>query len=89
MDIPKLDGSLRPMGIPTIEDRIAQMLVKQLLEPELEKVFHPDSYGYRLGKSAIDAVRRAKQRCRNRIWVVDLDIKGFFKNINHEHLLKD
>ncbi|AWF80773.1 group II intron reverse transcriptase/maturase [Microbulbifer sp. A4B17] len=88
VDIPKLDGSLRPLGIPTIEDRIAQMVVKQLLEPELEKVFHPDSYGYRPGKSAIDAVRRARQRCWDRIWVVDLDIKGFFDNINHELLLK-
>jgi len=88
VDIPKLDGSLRPLGIPTIEDRIAQMVVKQQLEPKLEKIFHPDSYGYRPNKSAIDAVRQAEKRCQDRMWVVDLDIKGFFENIDHSLLLK-
>jgi len=83
-----MDGSLRPLGIPTVEDRIAQMVVKQLLEPELECVFHPDSYGYRPNRSAIDAVRQARQRCWDRMWVVDLDIKGFFDNIDHTLLLK-
>ena len=79
---------MRPLGIPTVEDRIAQMVVKQWLEPKLERIFHPDSYGYRPGRSAIDAVRCAKQRCLDRIWVVDLDIKGFFDNIDHNLLLK-
>lgn len=88
VEIPKADGSLRPLGIPTVEDRIAQMVVKQLLEPELENVFHPDSYGYRPNKSAIDAVRQARQRCRDRMWVVDLDIKNFFDTIDHTLLLK-
>jgi RNA-directed DNA polymerase len=88
VEIPKQDGSLRPLGIPTVEDRIAQMVVKRLLEPELERVFHPDSYGYRPNKSAIDAVRQARQRCRDRVWVVDLDIKGFFDTIDHSLLLK-
>lgn len=88
VDIPKLDGSLRPLGIPTVEDRIAQMVVKQLLEPELERVFHPASYGYRPNKSAIDAVRQARQRCWERPWVVELDIEGFFDNIDHTLLLK-
>lgn len=88
VEIPKQDGSLRPLGIPTVEDRIAQMVVKQLLEPEFEQVFHPDSYGYRPRKSAIDAVRQARQRCWKRGWVVDLDIKGFFDNIDHTLLLR-
>ena len=79
---------MRALGIPTLEDRIAQMVVKQQLEPKLEKVFHPDSYGYRPNKSAIDAVRKARQRCWDRMWVVDLDIKGFFDNIDHTLLLK-
>lgn len=88
VEIPKRDGRLRPLGIPTVEDRIAQMVVKQQLEPELERVFHPDSYGYRPRKSAIEAVRQARQRCWERPWVVDLDIEGFFDNIDHALLLK-
>ena len=88
VEIPKLDGSLRPLGIPTVEDRIAQMVVKELLEPALEKVFHSDSYGYRPNKSAIDAVRQTRQRCRDRMWVVEVDIKDFFDTIDHALLLK-
>lgn len=88
VEIPKQDGSLRPLGIPTLEDRIAQMVVKQQIESTLEKVFHPDSYGYRPNRSAIDAVRQTRQRCRDRMWVVDLDIKGFFDNLDHQLLLK-
>ncbi len=67
VEIPKQDGSLRPLGIPTVEDRVAQMVVKRLVEPEVERVFHPDSYGYRPNKSAIDAVRQAPhESCRTR-----------------------
>jgi len=88
VEIPKADGNLRPLGIPTVEDRIAQKVVKQMLEPELEKVFHPDSYAYRPNKSAIDAVRQARQRCWRIDWVVDVDIRGFFDNLNHDLLLK-
>ncbi len=65
------------MGIPTVGDRVAQMVAKQFLEPLVEPVFHPDSYGYRPGKSALDAVGQARQRCWHYDWVVDLDIKGF------------
>jgi len=78
VEIPKGQGGTRPLGIPTVADRIAQMVVKIYLEPLLEPHFHPDSYGYRPGKSALDAVGTARQRCWRRDWVIDLDIKGFF-----------
>lgn len=88
VDIPKGDGKTRPLGIPTVADRIAQMVVRQRLEPLLEPVFHKDSYGYRPGRSAHDALRVARSRCWQRPWVLDLDIKGFFDNIDHDLLMK-
>jgi RNA-directed DNA polymerase len=88
VDIPKANGGTRSLGIPTVADRIAQEVVRRYLEPVLEPVFHADSYGYRSGRSAIDAVRTARQRCWRYDWVVDIDIKGFFDNIDHGLLLK-
>ena len=88
VEIPKSDGKIRPLGIPTVADRVAQMVIKQQLEPKLEKVFHQDSYGYRPNKSAIDALKQARTRCWRNDWVLDLDIKGFFDNINHELMMK-
>lgn len=88
VEIPKSDGGVRPLGIPTVADRIAQMVIKQVLEPVLEPVFHDDSYGYRPGKSAHHAIAQARKRCWKYAWVVDLDIKGFFDNIDHDLLLK-
>lgn len=88
VEIPKGGGRMRPLGIPTVADRVAQQVVKQHLEPELEKHFHPDSYGYRPGKSALDAVGRARKNCWRYDWVLDLDIKGFFDNIDHDLLMK-
>ena len=64
------------------------MVVKRYLEPLLEPIFHEDSYGYRPGKSAIQAVGKARQRCWRRDWVLDLDIKGFFDNIDHALLIR-
>ena len=86
--IPKADGGERKLGIPTVSDRIAQMVVKLRLEPEVDHLFHVDSYGYRPEKSALDAVGQARQRCWRNDWVVDLDIKGFFDNIDHELLMR-
>jgi retron-type reverse transcriptase len=63
VEIPKDNGGIRPLGIPTVADRIAQMVAKRRLEPDLEKCFHPDSYGYRSGKSAVEAVGVARKRC--------------------------
>jgi len=88
VDIPKDDGRMRPLGIPTVADRIAQTVVKRYLEPILEEYFHPDSYGYRPGKSAIEAVGTARQRCWRYGWVLDLDIKGFFDSIDQGLLLR-
>ena len=88
VEIPKAGGGMRPLGIPTVTDRIAQMVVKLHIEPELEKHFHPSSYGYRPGKSAHQALRAAKQRCGRRAWVLDMDIKGFFDAIDHDLLMR-
>ena len=88
VEIPKSDGRKRKLGIPTVSDRIAQMVVKIYLEPKLEPYFYPDSYGYRPGKSAIQAVGVTRQRCWRYDWVVDLDIKGFFDNLDHKRLMK-
>ena len=88
VEIPKADGGIRPLGIPTVADRIAQMVVKMQIEPELERHFHPDSYGYRPNKSAHQAVESVKERCWQRAWVLDMDIKGFFDAIDHQLLMK-
>jgi len=86
--IPKASGGKRPLGIPTVSDRIAQMVVKLKLEPEIEPHFHVDSYGYRPNKSAIEAVGITRKRCWRYDWVVDMDIKGFFDNLDHELLMR-
>ena len=88
VSIPKKTGGERILGVPTISDRIAQMVVKQMIEPELEPIFLPDSYGYRPGKSALDAVSVTRQRCWKHDWVLEFDIKGLFDNIDFELLMK-
>jgi RNA-directed DNA polymerase len=88
VEIPKQDGGLRPLGIPTVTDRIAQMVVKMTLEPILEPHFHADSYGYRPNKSAIEAVGMTRKRCWRYDWVIDIDIKGFFDNLDYELMMR-
>lgn len=88
VEIPKSDNKVRRLGIPTISDRIAQMVAKMYLEPKVEPHFHPGSYGYRPGKSAHDAIGTARVRCWRRDWCIDLDIKGFFDNLDHELVMK-
>lgn len=86
--IPKANGGERKLGIPTVSDRVAQTVVKMQLEAVVEKEFHPDSYGYRPGKSAIEAVGTARKRCWSYDWVIDLDVKGFFDNLDHDLVLR-
>jgi group II intron reverse transcriptase/maturase len=88
VEIPKASGGTRPLGIPTVADRIAQTVVKKVLEPEVEPKFHPDSYGYRPNRSAHDAVAVARQRCWDASWVVDLDIKSFFDSLDHDLVMR-
>ncbi|MGB8716929.1 MAG: reverse transcriptase domain-containing protein, partial [Rhodanobacteraceae bacterium] len=88
MAIPKKSGGVRMLGVPTVADRVAQTVVKMVLEPVLEPVFHPDSYGYRPGRSALDAVARVRRRCWDYDWVIEFDIKGLFDNIDHALLMR-
>jgi RNA-directed DNA polymerase len=88
VDIPKSDGSKRTLGIPTVEDRIAQQVVKDVLEPRMEIMFHTDSYGYRPQVGAHDAFAQCRLRCFKYPYVIDLDIKGFFDNIEHDLMLE-
>lgn len=78
VEIPKKDGKIRKLGIPTISDRIGQMVVKMYLEPRLEKEFSSSSFGYRPNKSAHQALEQVRKNCWETDWVIDLDIKGFF-----------
>ena len=87
VEIPKKDGKVRKLGIPTIGDRVAQMVVKEYLEARFEKIFSPNSYGYRPDRNAHQALEKVRQNYRKTDWVIDLDIKGFFDNIDHERLM--
>ncbi|HTX77989.1 MAG TPA: group II intron reverse transcriptase/maturase [Terracidiphilus sp.] len=88
VSIPKKSGGERILGVPTVADRVAQMVVKQVMEPILDPIFLADSYGYRPNRSALDAVGATRQRCWKYDWVLEFDIKGLFDNIDHELLLR-
>ena len=86
--IPKKSGGERILGVPTVADRVAQMVVKQVIEPILDSIFLADSYGYRPNKSALDAVGVTRERCWRYDWVLEFDIRGLFDNIDHDLLLR-
>ena len=86
--IPKKNGGERILGVPTVGDRVAQTVVKQMIEPGLDKIFLADSYGYRPDKSALDAVGVTRERCWKYDWVLEFDIKGLFDNIDHSLLMR-
>jgi len=86
--IPKDSGKTRPLGIPTVSDRIAQQVIKMYIEPRLEAEFMDNSYGYRPNKSAHQAIKEVQKKVRKYSWVIDLDIQEFFENVNHKLLLK-
>jgi RNA-directed DNA polymerase len=88
VEIPKAKGGTRKLGIPTVADRIGQTVVKQIIEPELDPMFHPDSFGYRPGRSAKQAIAITRRRCWQYAWVVEFDIKGAFDQIDHDLLMK-
>lgn len=88
VEIAKKTGGTRRLGIPTIEDRIAQMAARMYVEPAVEPIFHENSYGYRPNKSALDAVGKARERCWKYDYVIELDVKGLFDNIDHELLMR-
>ena len=86
--IPKSDGRERVLGIPTVSDRIAQGAVKRYMEARLDPIFHPDSYGYRPGKSAHQALQQCAKRCWQRGWVLEVDISAFFDTVRHDLVIK-
>ena len=89
VEIPKAGGAgVRVLGVPTVADRVAQTVARMYLEPKVEPIFHPDSYGYRPKKSALDAIGTCRQRCWRADWVIDLDIKAFFDNVPWDLILK-
>lgn len=88
VEIPKAKGGTRKLGIPTVSDRVAQSVVKLMIEPTLDPIFHDDSYGYRPGKSAKQAVAVTRKRCWKYDWVVEFDIKAAFDQIDHALLMK-
>jgi RNA-directed DNA polymerase len=88
VEIPKRDGGVRELGIPTVGDRVAQAVVAMHLGPITERRFHPDSYGYRPGRSAHEAVEQARQRCWHYAWALDLDIRSFFDSLDHSLMMR-
>ena len=89
VEIPKAGGrGVRILGVPTVADRIAQTVAAMYLEQVVEPIFHPDSYGYRPGRSALDAVGKCRERCWRNDWVIDLDVQAFFDSVDHALLLR-
>jgi RNA-directed DNA polymerase len=88
VEIPKSGGGTRMLGVPTVADRVAQTVVALALEARTESIFHDDSYGYRPGRSALQAVERCRERCWKKDWVLDLDVQKFFDSVDHRLMVK-
>lgn len=88
VNIPKGNGKMRNLGIPTVRDRVAQTVIKELVEPRIDRQFCKESYGCRPNKSAHQALDEVRKNCWKRAWVIDLDIKDYFNTIDHELLMK-
>ena len=89
VEIPKPHGGgVRVLGVPTVADRIAQTVVARRLEAKVEPIFHPDSFGYRPGRSALDAVAACRERCWRRDWIIDLDVQKFFDSVPWDLVIK-
>jgi group II intron reverse transcriptase/maturase len=89
VEIPKPHGGgTRMLGVPTVADRIAQTVAALQLEPRMESIFHDDSYGYRPGRSPLDAVAKCRERCWKKDWVLDLDVEKFFDSVDHDLMVK-
>ena len=88
VEIPKKNGKIRLLGIPTVADRIAQMTIKLKFEPIVERKFLPNSFGYRKGKSALQAIELTRKRCWSKDWILEFDIVGLFDNLDHKLLMK-
>ena len=89
VEIPKPHGGgTRMLGVPTVADRVAQTVAALALEPRMESIFHPDSYGYRPGRGALDAVAKCRERCWKKDWIIDLDVQKFFDTVDHGLMVK-
>ena len=89
VEIPKDHGAgIRVLGVPNVADRVAQTAAAMVLEARLEPIFHTDSYGYRPGRSAHDALAVTRQRCFDKPWVLDMDIRAFFDSVPHDLMMK-
>jgi RNA-directed DNA polymerase len=88
VEIPKHGGGTRILGVPTVADRVAQTVAALALEPRTESIFHPDSYGYRPRRGALDAVAKCRERCWKKDWVIDLDVRKFFDSVDHDLMVK-
>jgi RNA-directed DNA polymerase len=88
VEIPKASGGMRVLGVPTVADRVAQTVAALALEPRTEAIFHDDSYGYRRERGALDAVAKCRQRCWEKDWVIDLDVRKFFDSVPWDLMVK-
>ena len=88
VEIPKASGGTRVLGVPCVGDRVAQTVAALALESRTESIFHEDSYGYRPRRGALDAVAQCRQRCWDKDWIIDLDVRKFFDSVPWDLMVK-